>query len=491
MRLEDQRILRDPNPPAPVVLVPATKGRPAIVAPPQPSDLIRLVNDDEARTRRRAALALGRVGLPEAVPALQQVLGDPDVEVRQMAAFALGLIGDPSARPALLNALRDADPIVQGRSAEALGTIGDKSDAAAIATMVKTHVQGGALMNIAPDDLAWPLAPPAESARLGLYALVRLGSFDGIASAVLDASGAPVSTWWPVAYALGRAGDARAAPALLTLLATPGRLTAAFAARGLGALKAQSASAALRDIVMKRQRDAAIVIQAVRALAAIRDISSVSLFEKILAEGEADPTLRLEAATAMGAIHSPDMLDFVIDLMSDASPGIRGAAVRALALIDPDTFLTTLSGLDPDRDWTVRVAQAEALATLPDARGAPRLISMLGDRDQRVIAPLLRALVATKTPDVQRILLDHLKMDDFVIRSTAASSLAEIKAAAAVPALTEAYRATNGDSTYSARAAMLVALNRIDPVAVRPLLEALKDRDWAVRVSGGAPCGTG
>ena len=483
MRLEDQRILRDPNPPAPVVLVPATKGRPAIVAPPQPSDLIRLVNDDEARTRRRAALALGRVGLPEAVPALQQVLGDPDVEVRQMAAFALGLIGDPSARPALLNALRDADPIVQGRSAEALGTIGDKSDAAAIATMVKTHVQGGALMNIAPDDLAWPLAPPAESARLGLYALVRLGSFDGIASAVLDASGAPVSTWWPVAYALGRAGDARAAPALLTLLATPGRLTAAFAARGLGALKAQSASAALRDIVMKRQRDAAIVIQAVRALAAIRDISSVPLLEKILAEGEADPTLRLEAATAMGAIHSPDMLDFVIDLMSDASPGIRGAAVRALALIDPDTFLTTLSGLDPDKDWTVRVAQAEALATLPDARGAPRLISMLGDRDQRVIAPLLRALVATKTPDVQRILLDHLKMDDFVIRSTAASSLAEIKAAAAVPALVDAYGATAGDSTYVARAAILTALNTLDAAAARPMLQAaLKDRDWAVRV---------
>ncbi len=483
MRLEDQRILRDPNPPAPVVLVPAAKGRPAIVAPPPPSNLIRLVNDDEARTRRRAALALGRVGLPEAVPALQQVLGDPDVEVRQMAAFALGLIGDASARPALLNALRDGDPIVQGRSAEALGTIGDKSDAAAIATMVKAHVQGGALMNIAPDDLAWPLAPSVESARLGLYALVRLGSFDAIAAAVLDASGAPVSTWWPVAYALGRAGDARAAPALVSLLATPGRLTAAFAARGLGALKAPSASAALRDIVMRRQRDPAVVIQAVRALAAIRDTSSVPLLEKILAEGEVDPTLRLEAATAMGAIHSPEMLDFVIDLMSDASPGIRGAAIRALASIDAETFLTTLSGLDPDRDWTVRVAQAEALATLPGAQGAPRLISMLGDRDQRVIAPLLRALVATKAPDVQRILLDHLKMDDFVIRSTAASSLAEIKATAAVPALVDAYGATAGDSTYVARAAILTALNTLDSAAARPLLQAaLKDRDWAVRV---------
>src|SRR6478672_11616094 len=57
LRLEDQRILRDPNPPPPVILAPATKGRPAIVAPPPPSDLLRLIADQEARTRRRAALA--------------------------------------------------------------------------------------------------------------------------------------------------------------------------------------------------------------------------------------------------------------------------------------------------------------------------------------------------------------------------------------------------------------------------------------------------
>src|SRR5436190_3986144 len=246
LRLEDQRILRDPNPPAPVILVPATPGRPAIVAPPPPSDLLRLLNDDEARTRRRAALATGRVGLKDAVPALQQALGDSEFEVRQMAAFALGLIGDPSARPALLNALKDSEPAVQGRAAEALGTIGDKSDAPAITQMVYGLVQAGALNNVAPDDLTYPLAPPVEAVRLGLYALVRLVSFDGIAQSVLmGGNGAPVSAWWPIAYALGRAGDARAVPALTALLPTPGRFTAAFAARGLGALKGQASASAL------------------------------------------------------------------------------------------------------------------------------------------------------------------------------------------------------------------------------------------------------
>ena len=484
LRLEDQRILRDPNPQAPQILVPAAQGRPAIVAPPPPSDLLRLLTDEEGRTRRRAALAIGRVGLPEGVPGLQQALMDPELEVRQMAAFALGLIGDASARPALLNALKDSEPIVQGRAAEALGTIGDKGDAAAVTAMVYGLVQAGALNNVGADDLTYPLSPPADAVRLGLYALVRLGSFDGIAQSVLaGGNGAPVSTWWPVAFALGRAGDARATPALITLLSTPGRFTAAFAARGLGALKAQSAASALRDIVTARQRDPAVVIEALRALAAMRDPASRTVFEKILAEGESDPTLRLEAATALATLHSAESLDFIIDLMSDPAPLIRGAAIRALAATDSETFLTTLSGMDPDRDWTVRVAQAEALGMLPAAQGETRLVSMLQDRDQRVVPAVLKALIAGKAPDAERILVDRLKADDFVVRATAAAGLAEIKATGATRALYDAYQATTGDSTYVPRAAILTALNTLDPASARPMLEqALQDRDWAVRV---------
>jgi cyclophilin family peptidyl-prolyl cis-trans isomerase/HEAT repeat protein len=398
-------------------------------------------------------------------------------------AFALGLIGDASARPALLNALKDAVPVVQGRAAEALGAIGDKGDAPAVAAMVKAFVQGGALNNIGPDDLTYPLAPPAEATRLGLYALVRLGAYDGIAAAVLDANGAPVSTWWPVAFALGRAGDPRAAAPLMALLQVPGRFTAAFAARGLGALKAQTAAAALRDLVSKRQRDPAIVIEALRALAAMGDPASRTVFEKILAEGGSDATLRLEAANALVALRSPDSLDFILDLMSDPAPAIRGAAIRALASIDSETFLTTLSGLDPDRDWTVRIAQAEALAMLPGAQGQARLVSMLQDRDQRVVPAVLRALIASKSPDTEKVLVDRLKADDFVVRATAAAGLGEIKATGAARALSDAYAATVGDSTYVARAAILTALNTLDPMSARPVLQqALQDRDWALRV---------
>ena len=487
MRLEDQRILRDPNPPQRAVIVPATPTQPAIVGPPAPSDLLLLLADPEARVRRRAALAAGRVGLREAVQPVSALLTEGEAEVRQMAAFALGLIGDASARPALLTALTDPDPIVQGRAAEALGLLADRADATPISDMVRTHVAAGALTGLAPDDLTYPVAPAAEAVRLGLYALVRLGSYEAMAAAALDARGTAVSSWWPVSYALQRLGDARATPALVALLDTPGRYTGAFAARGLGVMKAQAAAAPLRALVEARRAPEAVLVQAIRALAAIGDTASAPVLTRLVTDAAVPPTLRVEAITALLAVATADSVDLLLDLLSDASPVIRGTAMRILARVNPDGFLAALSGLDVDRDWTVRAAQAAALGSLPEAGGAPRLTDMLTDRDLRIVPAVLTGLIAARAPGVEQVLLERLTADDFVVRAAAANGLAELKVVRAVPALVTAYRAANGDSTYTARAAILAALHQLDRAAARPLLqEALTAPDWALRVRAAA-----
>ena len=487
MRLEDQRILRDPNPPPPVVLMPATRTQPAIVAPPPPSDLLRLLSDGEARVRHRAALALGRVGLSEAVEPLTALLADEEPEVRQMAAFALGLIGDVAARPVLLAALGDPDPWVQGRAAEALGAVGERGDADAVSGMVRTHVAAGALAGVAPDDLTYPLTPAAEAARLGLYALVRLGSYEALAAAAFDATAQPVSAWWPVAYALQRLPDPRSGPALVALLNTPGRYTAAFAARGLGVMKAQAAAAPLRQIVERRAAHPAVVIQAMRALAAIGDSATPPLLTRTLSDATADPTLRLEAMTALSMLATAESLDFMLDLMTDSSPAIRGGAIRTLARVDPDALLAALSGMGPDPDWTVRAAEGTALAALPPGRAQARLGMLLRDRDLRVVPAVLAAVVASKAPSAGTLLTEQLKSDDFAVRAAAARGLGELKVVDAVPALVEAHRAALSDSTYVARAAILAALAQVGPAVARPLLEeALRDREWAVRVRAAA-----
>ena len=150
LRMEDERILRVPKPPEPPAPPPAPvtaakQKKKSVVPPPPPPavtpDLTTLVTDADPRIRRRAALAIGRVGLPEGAAALQPVLTDTDADVRQMAAFGLGLLADKGSLPALTTALQDADPRVRGRAAEALGLIGDAGSAGTIqaATVVGEH----------------------------------------------------------------------------------------------------------------------------------------------------------------------------------------------------------------------------------------------------------------------------------------------------------------------------------------------------------------
>ena len=69
LQLEDQRILKLPEPPPPPVVAPVKGQRPAPLPPPPEAvpDLTKLATDTDPRVRRRAAIAMGRVGLPEAV----------------------------------------------------------------------------------------------------------------------------------------------------------------------------------------------------------------------------------------------------------------------------------------------------------------------------------------------------------------------------------------------------------------------------------------
>jgi len=447
-------------------------------------DLMALLQDSEARTRRRAALAAGRVRLPDAVPGLITLLeSDKDLEVRQMAAFAMGLIGDASAATALSTALADPDPTIQGRAAEALGLIGHKPAASAIGAMVAAHVAAGALNGVNADDLGMPKTPPVEALRLGVYALVRLGSYEALAAGVLDRDGQPRSRWWPVAFALQRINDARAVPALLTLLSGEGQLTRAFAARGLGGLKDQRATAPMLAIADNATEPLAVRIQAVRALAQLGNANGAPVLMRLITSAQVNQNLQLEAITALGQLRHAGAVELLIDLVSASWPSVRSAALQALARTDADTFVSAISALDPDAHWSVRAALASVLGELGKERGEGPLTNMLRDGDQRVISPVIDALAKVGAASAIPEMLTRLKADDQVVRGAAARALATLKAPGSTAALTEALALSQRDGLYVARAATLDALTAIDPVAARPaLVAALADKDWAVRV---------
>jgi cyclophilin family peptidyl-prolyl cis-trans isomerase/HEAT repeat protein len=489
LRLEDQRVLRDPTP-APLP-VPPRQARKVVVAPPPPADLVQVLGDAEGRLRRRAALAIGRVGLASGVAPLSHVLaGDTEPEVRQMAAFALGLIGSRDGVEPLRAALRDPSFVVQARAAEALSVLGDAQSAGAIAAMVAARVKAGDLSAIAPDDAEETQAEGIEAFRLGVLALGRLKAYDALASAVLDGAGRPLVRWWPVAAAFQRTEDRRALGVLLALAKGESRFGRALAAKGLGALKDAAAVEILSALALDGAAETQTAVSAVRALAQIGDPRGGAAIVRLLRTPKIDPGLLLEAVTAAGAVRAAGATDLLLDLLSHPTPAVRAAVLRSLRQIDAQNFMLVLSGLDPDRHWSVRAALASVLGTLAPPAALPRLTPMLKDSDLRVVPAVLTALRTLKAPGLDRTLLDWLRHDDPILRAAAATELGELKPAGGAQALVEAWKVAARDETYVARGAILGALAGLGRDASEATLrEGLNDRDFAVRTRAAALLG--
>jgi HEAT repeat protein/cyclophilin family peptidyl-prolyl cis-trans isomerase len=483
LRLEDERLLADPAPAssaaAGVSPLPA-----AGPVPPRP-DLLALLEAPEAHLRRRAALAVGRVGLPEGVDALVGLLVDPEPEVRQMAAFALGLIGDAVAVDVLVDALADSAPAVQGRAAQALGRLGADSAAPAIGAMARRHVTSA--FDLDPDDMTYPQGAEVEAFRLGLYALGELKAFEPLAEAVLGEDGRPILWWWPVAYALGRTQDPRALPALLTLGGVRGSVGVALAAKGLGALGDPDGIETLTDLLSLERRDRVVVLSAVRALGEMDDPRAAEELDRFVRIRGLDRQLRRAAVDALANHARQASVEVFVELLGHPWPPLRAASVRALSRVDPERLLFVLSGLGSDPDWRVRAAAAEGLGHASPLAARPTLEAMLDDGDQRVVPAVLEALVAGEAPEAANLLLERLEATDVVVRGTAARLLGELRPPDADAALAAAYQAAEPDASFLARGAIVEALAAYgSDTALETLRLALGDRDWAVRVRAAA-----
>ena len=483
LRLEQQRLLKDPG---------ATPGPDeSLVGPLFPAgapDLIALAKDPDAALRRRAMLAIGRVGVPEGLAALTAGLGDQEEEVRATAAFAIGLSGVAAGVAPLGVALKDSSALVRGRAIEAIGLIGDAATAPASAAAIADVSTGcGALLGPidASDETQKP--PEVEACRLALFALVRLRQYDALARVALDARGVPVSSWWPVAFALQRIGDPRAADALLTLVSSPGVYTASFALRGLGTAKDARAIKPATDLALRKDVDVKLRVAAIRALAQIGGRAAVDSLLTLAADTGPANAIALEAITALGTIGDGRAFDVLLDRLTDRSPAIRAAALGAAARADEEGFLLVLSGLGRDADWSVRVALAGVLATLPAARVTAAIEDLVADADLRVRGPALEALARVKAPSLTTRLYEALAAPDFVVRATAARLVGETKPEGGVPRLVAAYERGDSDATYGGRMAALQALVAYGGDDARATLKrALADREWPVRMRAAA-----
>ena len=483
LRLEDQRKFADPMSES-VALDAQPTGEDSFVVPPEPilrPDLVRLATEGSPLIRRRAALALGRIGVSRGVETLTILLNDSEPEVRQMAAFGLGLIGDSSATESLLSAVNDISPMVQGRAAQALARLGASEAAPAIGRMVKSYVTSA--FEVDPEDVSYPQVDEVEAFRLGIYALGELKAFEPLAEAVIGDGGQPILWWWPVAYALGRTEDPRALPALSTLTGVQGSVGVSIAAQALGDLNDIRSIEPLTDLLDFDRRERPVIVSAIQALGKMTLPEAATVLDEFVRIRSLDRRLRLEAVEALTRHTSIESVEVFTELLAHPWPPLRAASLRALAHTAPESFMFVLSGLGPDPDWRVRSALAEGLRWVRPEAARYRLTVMLNDEDQRVIPNVLQSLVAVDEPGAAKILKEYLRSSDIGVRKTAADLLGKITNSGSEKVLIKTFDNALPDSSYVVRGAVMDALTNYGIEAAHgTLLDGLKDPEWAIRV---------
>jgi cyclophilin family peptidyl-prolyl cis-trans isomerase/HEAT repeat protein len=473
------------------------------------ANLLNFVTDGEPVVRRRAAIAIGRVGLPAGVPALVGAAGDSVASVRAAAVFSLGLLRATSASATLTGALTDADPEVRARAADAIGlafeattapgaraggagtpAAGGAPERAAIAGAVADAAAGcrAIIAPLAPaagaEDLAQSeTTPDVVFCRAAILAVTRLRDYPALARIVLDANGAPVSAWWPVAYGLQRVRDKRGAPALAKLVNVEGPATAAFAIRGLADYGDTSVLPAARTLAAQATAPIRLRAVAIDALGRLKDPESIALLGRLINDRTTPQPLLVDIATALGATGLPAAFDVLADQFRHKWAPLRAAAMAAAARVAPDDFLLIASGLGLDKDWSVRASLAGTLATLDPERVRDVVTALAEDEDARVRAAGLEALARVGAPDLEARVVKALDAPDFAVRATAARIAGRMPIADAASRLAAAYERGTSDANDAARSAALSALAGLGADAATPTLRAaLDDPSWPVRL---------
>src|SRR5258706_3663480 len=240
--------------------------------------LTSLLQDKDARVRKRAALALGRIGDERALPALSESLqSDRDIDVRQMSAFAIGEIESPAGVEALVAVLDDTRQpgMVRARAVEALGKIG---------AVLLSNTAASAV----------PAAPPKPEDKT--LTKIRL--------AILDA----------LKFEAGR----RSMPDRETILLG---LTAALRVRPDDA----------GPIIVKflGYSDPRIVADALNTMARLRVKDANDHVRQLLNNG--DPIVRANAARVIGAAEDKGAFDaLLVRALKDDDLRVRVSAIRSL-----------------------------------------------------------------------------------------------------------------------------------------------------------------
>ena len=169
--------------------------------------------------------------------------------------------------------------------------------------------------------------------------------------------------------------------------------------------------------------------------------------------------------------------------LSTAHPIIRARVAEIFSISKDRNAIPALIDAIKGEYFTVRSRAALALGNIGDAHVTTDLLPLLKDGDGEVRIAACIALGKFRDPstfdEIANILLDDPKIE---ARQAAALALGDTKHPATIPFLMDALR----DSFWwfereQAASDLLIAIEKIGPAVVEPLIEALGDKEATVR----------
>ena len=349
-----------------------------------------LLSDREARVRESAALAAGILGETALSAALAPLLNDPDDAVAARGAWAIGMLGEKTGAEALSAGVRNASsPARRAACLRGLwryGGAGAREAAAPYAADPDAAVRAAALYALArrpdPGSLALLTAglsdPDARSAALCARSLGLLGSAGSVGplSAAIESAPGPVriEALAALAAVLEKTGAAPPAERRERILLLSGDVNPNVAVPAL---------ALLRWYVEDRD--------------AFR-----RLWTAATTGSERRQQVALQALMGGLGARSADVVD---RSLASADPFLRAAAAEALSFLPPADAAPRRERLAGDPAVVVRLKVLEGLKTPADAAGNRAIMDRLrSDADPGVRAAAVEALALSGDAAVWAVL---------------------------------------------------------------------------------------
>jgi HEAT repeat protein len=445
--------------------------------------LIEQLDAEDLDTRQVAAVALGRIGSPGAVPALVALLAD-DAELASVAASALAKIGDRRAFEPLLGVLGHPAAAVRQAAIGALNSLGHPDLAARVGALLYAadpHVRESAIKIVGyfgypeyVDIMLECCRDPDERVRRAAIEHLPFVEHPGIIPAlVAGLHDQTPAVRIAAARAFAHVEDTDALPVLLGALQDQDAWVRYYAVRSIGR---QGLADAVEALAQLARADAAkqVRIASLEALGRIggeRPVSALAPFATI-----EDTELACAATAALGEAQHPSAQSVLLAALHSLDPARRIAAAQALGNYGGAEAIGLLQRLAGDGDSQLTQAAITALARIatPDAIDALVELTSAPARREAIVAAL--AHLGEQQIDMVARGLAHRNVD---VRLAVVEALERMKHQHA----SEYIGSALDDPEAAVRLAAATALGRLGNPVARRLLEALaqSDPDVAVR----------